>query len=321
MRVPGRLALGAAAAGVLIAGAVPAWPSAASAAAHRPAGAALAVHRPAAAALAAARRAAAPPAVQAKGAPPPAVQAKGAALENAATGALLWSRDLDTRRPIASITKVMTALVVLRAGHLGQLLTVPAAAVSYTQRWDGSSAGLYAGDRLTVQQLLEAMLLPSGCDAAYVLASAYGPGLTPFVAKMNALAGQMHLGRTHFSNFDGLPQPTEYSTYSTPGDLLAIGRAAMAYPAFRAIVSQHRYYLGASPEHHAYLWHNTNLLLGAYPGTIGIKTGSTLAAGYCLLFEAQRGPAALIGVVLDSSPSVRAVSFSDAGTMLTWGFG
>jgi D-alanyl-D-alanine carboxypeptidase (penicillin-binding protein 5/6) len=210
---------------------------------------------------------------------------------------------------------------VLRAGHLGQVLTVPAAAVSYTQRWDGSSAGLHAGDRLTVRQLLEAMLLPSGCDAAYVLASAYGPGLTPFVAKMNALAAQMHLGRTHFSNFDGLPLPTEYSTYSTPGDLLAIGRAAMAYPAFRAIVGQRRYYLGAGSGHHAYIWHNTNLLLGAYPGTIGIKTGSTLAAGYCLLFEAQRGPAVLIGVVLDSSPSVRAVSFSDAGNLLTWGFG
>ncbi len=84
MRVPGRLALGAAAAGVLIGGAVPGWPSAASAAAHRPA----------AAAVSAARRAATPPAVQ----------AKGAALENVATGALLWSRGLDTRRPIGSIT-------------------------------------------------------------------------------------------------------------------------------------------------------------------------------------------------------------------------
>jgi len=315
--MPGRLALGTAAAGVLIAAAGPAWPLAASAsaAARRPA-AAPSAHRPPTAALSLARRAGAAPAVHA-----PAVQAKGAALENAATGALLWSRGLDTKRPIGSITKVMTALVVLRAGRLGQVLTVPAAAVSYAQRWDASSAGLHAGDRLTVQQLLEAMLLPSGCDAAYVLASAYGPGLAPFVAKMNALAAQMHLGRTHFSSFDGLPLPTEYSTYSTPGDLLAIGRAAMTYPVFRAIVSQRRYALGAGPEHHAYLWHNTNLLLGAYPGTIGIKTGSTLAAGYCLLFEARRGPAALIGVVLDSSPSVRAVSFGDAGNMLTWGFG
>ena len=120
---------------------------------------------------------------------------------------------------------------------------------------------------------------------------------------MNALAAQMHLGRTHFSNFDGLPVPTEYSTYSTPGDLLLIGRAAMTYPVFRAVVSQRRYHLAAGPGHHAYIWHNTNLLLGAYPGIIGIKTGSTQGAGYSLLFEAQRGPAVLIGVVLDSSPT------------------
>jgi serine-type D-Ala-D-Ala carboxypeptidase (penicillin-binding protein 5/6) len=296
MRLPGRLALAAAAGGVLIGWAVPAQTALAAPAAQST----LAAHRVA---------------------PPPAVQARGAALENAATGALLWSRALDTKRPIASITKVMTALVVLRAGGLGRVITVPAAAVSYVRAQQGSSAGLYAGDRLSVQQLLEAMLLPSGCDAAYVLASAYGPGVTPFVAEMNALAAQMHLGRTHFSNFDGLPVPTEYSTYSTPGNLLLIGRAAMAYPVFRAIVGQRRYQLAAGPGHHAYTWHNTNLLLGAYPGTVGIKTGATKGAGFSVLFEALRGSRVLIGVVLDSSPSERAVSFSDAEHLLTWGFG
>ena len=261
MRLPGRPALVAAAAGVLIGWAVPAQPALAAPAAR---GTPVAHRTPAHAATAAVRTAA-----------PSGVRARGAALENAGTGRLLWSRAVDTKRPIASIAKVMTALVVLRAGGLDRVLTVAAAAVSYAGAHGGSSAGLRAGDRLTVQQLLEAMLLPSGCDAAYVLASAYGPGLTPFVAKMNALAGQMHLGRTHFSNFDGLPLPTEYSTYSTPGDLLLIGRAAMAYPAFRAIVSQSRYHLASGPGHHSYIWHNTDLLLGAYPGVIGIKTGST----------------------------------------------
>jgi D-alanyl-D-alanine carboxypeptidase (penicillin-binding protein 5/6) len=292
MRLPGRLAL-AAAGGVLLGCAVPA-------------GTALAA--PAAVTAPAAHRVA-----------PPVVQARGAALENAATGTVLWSRALDTKRPIASITKVMTALVVLRAGGLGRVITVPASAVSYVRTQQGSSAGLHAGDRLTVQQLLEAMLLPSGCDAAYVLASAYG-GVAPFVAKMNALAAQMHLGRTHFSNFDGLPVPTEYSTYSTPGNLLLIGRAAMTYPVVRAIVGQRRYHLAAGAGHHAYTWHNTNLLLGAYPGTVGIKTGVTKGAGYSVLFEAQRGSRVLIGVVLDSSPTQRAVSFSDAEHLLTWGF-
>jgi serine-type D-Ala-D-Ala carboxypeptidase (penicillin-binding protein 5/6) len=251
---------------------------------------------------------------------PAGVAARGAALEDATTGTLLWSRDLNTKRPIASIAKVMVALVVLRTGRLSQVLTVPAAAGAYAARYGASSAGLHAGDRLTVRQLLAAMLLPSGGDAAYVLADAFGPGLTRFVARMNAAAARLGLGRTHFANFDGLPLPTEYSTYSTPGDVLVIGRAAMAYPVFRAIVSQPSYRLAAGPGHHAYAWPNTDLLLSEYPGAIGIKTGSTAAAGYCLLFEARRGPGTLIGVVLDSSSTLRAVSFSDAEHLLDWGF-
>jgi serine-type D-Ala-D-Ala carboxypeptidase (penicillin-binding protein 5/6) len=251
---------------------------------------------------------------------PAGVHAKGAAVENAATGTLLWSRALDTERPMGSITKVMTALVVIRADGLGRELTVPAAAVSYVRSHDGSSAGLHAGDRLTTQQLLEALLVPSGCDAAYVLAQAYGPGLAGFVAKMNELARQMGLSRTHFSNFDGLPWPTEYSTYSTPGNLLALGRAAMGYAVFRAIVSVRSYRLTAGSGHHAYYWKTTNLLLGSYPGVIGIKTGQTGAAGYCLLFAARRGARSLIGVVLDSSATSQAVSFSDARQILNWGF-
>ena len=249
------------------------------------------------------------------------MHALGAALEEENTGRMLWSRAADTKRPIGSLTKVMTALVVLRAGGAGRELTVSPAAVSYARQNDGSSAGLHAGDKLTTQQLLEAMLVPSGCDAAYVLASAYGPGLPRFVAKMNALARQLGLGRTHFANADGLPLPGEYSTYSTPRNLLVIARAAMTYPLFRSIVAAHRIYLPAGSGHHAYIWHTTNQLISKYPGMIGIKTGSTLAAGYCLLFADQRSSGILIGVVLDSSPSARAVSFTDAEQLLNWGFG
>lgn len=95
----------------------------------------------------------------------------------------------------------------------------------------------------------------------------------------------------------------------------------MAYPVFRDIVSQRSYHLAAGPGHHAYVWHSTNLLLSEYPGTLGIKTGSTAAAGFCLLFEARRQAGTLLGVVLDSSPTVRADSFSDAEHLLDWGFG
>jgi D-alanyl-D-alanine carboxypeptidase (penicillin-binding protein 5/6) len=252
---------------------------------------------------------------------PSGVHALGAALENQQTGQLLWSRAANTKRPIGSITKVMTALVVLRAGDLNRELTVSQAAVSYARENDGSTAGLHAGDKLTAEQLLEAMLVPSGCDAAYVLASAYGPGIPAFVAKMNALARQLGLGHTHFANADGLPVPTEHSTYSTPADLLVIARDAMTYPMFRAIVAAHRFALPAGPGHHAYIWHTTNQLISKYPGMIGIKTGSTLAAGYCFLFADQRGSGTLIGVVLDSSSISRSYSFTDAEQLLNWGFG
>jgi D-alanyl-D-alanine carboxypeptidase (penicillin-binding protein 5/6) len=252
---------------------------------------------------------------------PRGVHARGAELMDATTGRRLWSRGLNVRRPMASITKVMTALVVIRAGNLGRRIRISRAVVRYVLKNDGSSAGLHAGDVLTAWQLLEGMLVPSGCDAAFALAIAYGPGWRAFVRKMNATAKQLGLASTHFANFDGLPWPTEHSTYSTPRDLVRLGEAAMKLSAFRRIVRQRDHFIGATAQHHRYYWRSTNLLLGHYRGLAGIKTGSTDAAGYCLLFEAQRGGNDLIGVVLDSSTSNPKARFTDTSRLLNWGFG
>ena len=252
---------------------------------------------------------------------PGGVGAKAAAVENASTGALLWSRELNTDRPMGSITKVMTALVVIRAGDLGRKITIPYAAVAYAREHGASSADLRAGDELTARQLLEGLMLPSGCDAAYVLAEAYGPGLSAFVAKMNATAKLMGLTRTHFANFDGLPWPTEHATYSTAANLLTLGRAAMKSAVFRTIADQRSYRIAAGSGHHAYLWRNTDPLLGTYRGATGIKTGYTLAAGHCLLFEATRNGYSLIGVTLDSPGSGTTVSGADPTRILNWAFG
>lgn len=197
----------------------------------------------------------------------------------------------------------MTAYLVIETGDLGREIAVPKAVLGYVDRHDGSSAGLIPGDKLTARQLLYAMLIPSGCDAAYVLAKAYGGngGQSAFIAKMNTEAGTLGLTRTHFSSFDGLPWPTEYSTYSTPHDLVILGRDAMKLAVFRRIVKLVSYHLAAGHGHHAYTWYTTNPLIGSYPGTTGIKTGSTAAAGYCLLFEAARGSRSRIGVVLGDS--------------------
>jgi serine-type D-Ala-D-Ala carboxypeptidase (penicillin-binding protein 5/6) len=248
-------------------------------------------------------------------------QVTGAALANAATGKVLWSLDLNTERPIGSIVKVMTALVVIQAGDLNREITVPESVIAYLNSQNGAStAGLIVGDRLTALELLEALLLPSGCDAAYTLAQAYGPGSGAFIAKMNAEARRLGLTGTYFSNFDGMPWPSEYSTWSTPANLVTLGRYAMSYPVFAAIVGQVSYSLPAGDGHHGYVWQNTNPLIGAYPGAIGIKTGDTIAAGNCLLFEATRNGLTLIGVTLGTPGDDITVTGPVATQVLNWGF-
>jgi D-alanyl-D-alanine carboxypeptidase (penicillin-binding protein 5/6) len=251
---------------------------------------------------------------------PSRVKAKGAVLADAATGQVLWGRDVDTQRPMASVTKVMTALLVLKGGDLGREIRVPKAAVTYAWKYGGETAALRPGDVLTARELLQALLLPSGADAAYTLANAYGPGLDAFLARMNATAAQMGMSHTHFTSPDGLPYPTETSTYSTPSDLLRLGLAAMRSPVFRSIVDRSFYHLAKGRGHHGYWWDNTDELIGSYRGAVGIKTGYTDDAGHCLLFEAVRDGRALIGVVLHSPAAGPAAGARDASRMLNWGF-
>jgi D-alanyl-D-alanine carboxypeptidase (penicillin-binding protein 5/6) len=260
------------------------------------------------------------PASAAPTAGPAGVGARSAAVQDVVTGKLLWGRGLNTERPMASITKVMTAYLVIKAGHLDRQITVPAAVTGYVRAHDASNAALRPGDRLTARQLLSALLLPSGADAAYTLAKAYGPGLTAFVARMNAMARLLGMTRTHFSNFDGLPYPTSYSNYSTAANLLTLGRAAMLLPTFRSVVGQRSYRLAAGSGHHAYRWKNLNSLIGRYPGAIGIKPGYTGAAGQCLLFEASRHGHIVIGVTLHSPGSITSINIGDATRILNWAF-
>jgi D-alanyl-D-alanine carboxypeptidase (penicillin-binding protein 5/6) len=280
------------------------------------------------AARAAARSAARPAAAQARtavSAAPAGVSSRLAEIANAATGADLWSRSSVTKRPIGSITKLMTAYVVLRTPgvSLSRVITVPAGITGYDNKYDASTAGLRPGERLTTGQLLYALLVPSGADAAYTLAAAYGPGPASFIAKMNTTARQLGLSKTHFTDFSGLPNPTEYSGYSTAHDLIALGRAAMKLTVIDTIVATREYKVAAGAGHLAHTWQNTNPLLGRYPGAIGIKSGYTVAAGQCLLFEARRGATTLIGVVLDSSTADSATlsaAGADATAMLNWAF-
>jgi D-alanyl-D-alanine carboxypeptidase (penicillin-binding protein 5/6) len=255
---------------------------------------------------------------------PAGVRAPWAELANAATGADLWSRSSVSERPMGSVTKVMTAYVVIEAGGLNRVITVPEGIVAYDKKYDASTAGLVPGEKLTALQLLYAMMLPSGCDAAYTLATAYGPGFTAFVAKMNATARKLGLSKTHFSDPSGLPNPGQYTNYSTVRDLISLGRDAMKLAVFRQVVAARSYHLAAGAGHRAHTWKNLNQLLTSYSGAVGIKTGFTAAAGECLLFEARRGSTTLIGAVLHSaateSASDQAAPVRDATAMLNWGF-
>jgi D-alanyl-D-alanine carboxypeptidase (penicillin-binding protein 5/6) len=298
MRIAGGLAAGAVVAGLVVAG-----------------GAAAPAAKAANAAAGAAPE---------KAAAPVGVRSRWAELANAATGANLWSRSSTLERPMGSITKVMTAYVVLTTPgvNLNRVITVPKGIVAY-DAGGASTAGLRPGERYTAMQLLYAMMLPSGCDAAYTLANAYGPGISGFVAKMNAAARTLGMTKTHFTDPSGLPVPGGYSTYSTAHDLIVLGRVAMRNRTFANIVAARGYRLTGGSAHHAHAWANLDPLLGTVPGAIGIKTGYTGAAGQCLLFEVKRGSTTLIGVVLDSSgvnSSSLAAAASDAAAMLDWGF-
>lgn len=251
---------------------------------------------------------------------PAGVAAKGAILADVATGQVLWARQAGIQRPMASIAKVMTAYLVIEGGGLNRTIRVPKGVIAYVAKYGGESDSLHPGEVLTVRQLLSGLLVQSGADAAYTLANAYGPGTAAFLAKMNATARQLGMNHTHFTSPDGLPYPTETSTFSTPQDLLLLGQAAMKSADFRSVVDQVQYHVPKGPGHAEHWWYNDNSLLRTYRGAIGIKTGYTDIAGHCLLFEAIRQGRPLIGVVLDSPKTGFRASENDATRMLNWGF-
>lgn len=247
----------------------------------------------------------------------PFIHAAAGELISPATGRVVWKRDQSGQRSVASLTKVMTALIVVKADDLRRRIRITQAEVDYAREMDASSAGLIPGDILTARSLLSAMLLPSGADAAMALAESYGPGLTAFVRKMNSMARKLRLHKTHFTNFDGL----QSSDVSTPASLVKLGAAAMGYANFRAVVRRKWFTVKAARHHHHYFWRNTNLLLRRYPGVVGIKTGWTPVAGECLLFEATYHKKTLLGVIMDSAATNSGETFVDAARLLNWKLG
>ncbi|NLU76369.1 D-alanyl-D-alanine carboxypeptidase [Streptomyces sp. HNM0575] len=253
----------------------------------------------------------------AQAAGPSGVKAKGAFLLDASSGEEMWGKGSDTKREMASTTKVMTAAVVVSSGaDLDRKITVKKAYRDYVSKWGGSTADLKTGDKLSLRQLLYGMLLPSGCDAAYALADAVGKGSSTtaraddFIAKMNAKARQLGMKNTEFDSFDGISKKGH--NHSTARDMAKLGKYTLGSTNIRNVAKSTSTKQKAT-NGRTYTWYNTNQLLGSYKGVIGIKTGTGTKAGPCLVFAAERNGHSVVGVILNSGDR-----YPDAKKMLDW---
>ena len=165
---------------------------------------------------------------------PPSVTATSAYLLDADTGNVLADINGEQPVPMASTTKIMTALIVIQTANLNMLVTVHQDAINEVINNGGSSALLVRGDQIELKDLLYGLMLPSGDDAAVAIADAVGGTEQAFVQRMNLFAYHLHLFQTHYSNPDGLPIANHYTTAT---DLARLTRYAMTIPLFDQIVS------------------------------------------------------------------------------------
>lgn len=197
----------------------------------------------------------------------------------------LSEKNADGNLPMASTTKVLTAILIIDDCDLDETVTVPKQA----EGTEGSSVYLRAGEQLTVRDLLYGLMLRSGNDCAVTLALHHSGSVEAFARKMNEKAAMIGAEHSRFVNPHGLPDKRHYTTAQ---DLALISAYAMENEIFREIVST-KYY-------EARHWQNKNKMLWEYEGAIGVKTGFTLNAGRCLVTSAERNGMKLVCVVLNS---------------------
>lgn len=228
------------------------------------------------------------PAVSVKASSPPELSAVSAVLMDAESGRVLFEKNAHEERAIASITKLMTALVAVESGHdLTQQVTV-------RPEWtgvEGSSIYLRPGETVTLETLLYGLLLNSGNDAAIAVASYCAGDVDSFVQRMNQRAKSLGMEHTHFANPNGLSQEGHYSTAY---DMALLAKACCRNDVVAEIVGTRTISLGGRT------FVNHNKLLWRYEGCIGMKTGYTEAAGRTLVSGAQRNGRTLIAVTLNA---------------------
>lgn len=223
-------------------------------------------------------------------------------------GKTVWAHRPERRLLPASLTKIMTALLVLEREKMDDVVSVSRGAAAES----GTRIGLRRGDRVSVRDLLAATLIHSANDACRALADHAGGGRERFIALMNARAGELGLGDTHFNDPCGHDQPRHYSSAR---DLAILAEAALANRTFADLVSRQRLEIRSADGKRRFQLRNKNELLGRYPGALGVKTGYTPGAGRCVIALAQQGETRVLLVMLRSRDRWR-----NATTMLDEAF-
>jgi len=231
------------------------------------------------------------------------VHARAAIVVDRTTGRVLWQKDAHRPLPVASLTKLMTALVA-SDGKLDASfrVTPPMTGVP------GYTLGLRAGDRVTERRMLAAALIASANDAANALAVHRSGSVARFVRRMNAQARDLGLADTHYSNPSAI---YDQGNRSSAWDQATVSLRILEQPLLRRMVGVKTYSAGPTAS---YVSRNT--LLWDYRGAIGIKTGQTTAAGNCIAAAARRGGRSVVVVLLH----VGGDEFATAGRLLDWGF-
>ena len=263
----------------------------------------------------------------------PELQCTNAILVDANYGEVLYAKKADEKAYPASITKVMTALLVLEAMDSGKLKKDQQITAGPTTLQDMSgnysTANLEPGDVLTVEQLLYCLLLPSANEAGNILAVAVDGSIEAFVEHMNTRAAELGCKGTHFVNPHGLHDPDHYTTAY---DISLYMTEALKHELFRTIIHTATYVLPATAHMGEQTFYNTNALISnfhysgyVYDKCIGGKTGTTDEAGRCLVAAAESGDTLLISVILgsgvvDPNGAKRQGQFTESTKLLKWGF-
>ncbi|MGE5588151.1 MAG: D-alanyl-D-alanine carboxypeptidase family protein [Clostridia bacterium] len=240
----------------------------------------------------------------------PWVTAASAVLIESTTGTVLYGKNENVRMHPASTTKIMTAILAIELGDMDSEVVVSANAAGTP----GSSLWLRKGQRLRLDDLVRGTMLRSGNDGCMAIAEHIAGSVPSFVRMMNVKAQKIGALRTRFANPHGLTAPNHYSTAF---DLALMARYGLQYPLFADIVSTREAEIDVDhgEEMERRRLANTNALLWSFEGADGVKTGTTAAAGYCLVASATRGGVQFISVVLDS-----ASRWADSAKLLDYGF-